>query len=153
MTAALSIRRLLIVCAACFVAALALQSGNAAASGIGLTYNNFEYGSAQVGVTCYGRYVHYRSDAFVTAGYGTWTLPEVQFYIGYDVIRNGRWVYAGEALPWTRAGGGGQFSLNLPSGEFFRLWTLYAVRIGNGWNYSNWQLEVFNGQGLDFCRV
>ena len=101
---------------ACFVAALALQSGNAAASGIGLTYNNFEYGSAQVGVTCYGRYVHYRSDAFVTAGYGTWTLPEVQFYIGYDVIRNGRWVYAGEALPWTRAGGGGQFSAQPPVG-------------------------------------
>ena len=89
----------------------------------------------------------------MTAGYGTWILPEVQFYIGYDVIRNGQMGLRRRGAVLDARRGRRASSRSTALGRVLPPLDAYAVRIGYGWNYSNWQLELFNGQGLDFCRV
>ena len=155
MTAASALRRFVVVCAALLGTTFTLQVGAADASSITFRDGNLAYATSQVGVTCYGRYVHYRADTFVTAGYGNYRAPEVQFLIEYDVWNGsaGRWEQGGLARGWQPANIGGQFALNLPTGVFFRLHTWYAYRFGGPWAVIDGGIETFNGYALQYCKV
>lgn len=157
MTARLSLRRiaaLLVLSLAALVAA-ALPA-NAEASKLGLIGpHGFQSGFAQVNFFCQGRYVHYRADTVITDASGLVGEQDVRFRTVIDTWNGRQWVYRGVVLDWRSANIGGNYSLPLRTGiGYFRLRTQFAHNKQNGtWYYSPWQVEVFNHNALDFCRL